>query len=157
RDVQMALDSFLRSAGSHDPWTFGDTYPQLVGEHFSHAGGYASSIITHHMGTYVRRSLGDLFTTWLQSPVFYALEGANPDGTLPNDDHGAEPGLNSSPNLGPEFGTPPVNEPLWVTALLYLSTWEQFTFLLLPLLLVVLGVRLLRRPKDMQAFLQLAL
>src|SRR5262249_2169617 len=70
RDVQMALDSFLRSAGSHDPWTFGDTYPQLVGEHFSHAGGYASSIITHHIGTYVRRSLGDLFTTWLQSPVF---------------------------------------------------------------------------------------
>src|SRR5262249_6403915 len=104
-----------------------------------------------------RRSLGDLFTTWLQSPVFYALEGANPDGTLPNDDHGAEPGLNSYPNLGHEFGTPPVNEPLWVTALLYLSTWEQFTFLLLPLLLVVLGVRLLRRPNDMQAFLQLAL
>src|SRR5262249_31741938 len=66
-------------------------------------------------------------------------------------------GLNTYLNGGHEFGTPAVNEPVWVTALLDLSTLEQLSYLLLPLLLVGVGLWLWRRPRDVAAFLLLAL
>src|SRR5262249_37821908 len=139
-------------------WGFGTQYPEFGGQ-YSLAGDYARSVITHNMGMYVKDSLGDLFTTWRTPAVFYALEGAAPDGTLPGHVRGVLhlPGINSYLNRGQRVGTSPVNEPLWVTALLDLSTMEQLAYVLLPLLLGLLGLWLWRRPRDVQAFLLLAL
>jgi hypothetical protein len=156
RDVQAAVSAFAR-AGGRDPWIFRAQHPQLSGVWFARAGDYARSIIAHNSSTYVWDSLHDLLTTWRAPPAFYALEGAGPDGKLPHDETGAIPDLNSYLNVGHAFATPPVNEPLWVTALLDLSTLEQLAFLLLPLLLVLLGVWLWRHPGDVQAFVMLAL
>src|SRR5262249_33094102 len=144
-------------AGGSDPWTFVSQYPQLSGSRFVLAGDYARSVITHNWETYVQASLGDLWTTWRTPPVFYVLEGATPDGRLPPDDQGTPPGLNSYRHRTQPFGPSAVNEPVWVTALLDLSTLEQLSYLLLPLLLVGVGLWLWRRPRDVAAFLLLAL
>src|SRR5262249_22779245 len=82
-EVQQALDAFLR-VGDGSPWDFAARYPQAAGPRATRAGAYARALISRHLGTYVQASLGDLLPTWRTPPVFYALEGASPDGHLPS-------------------------------------------------------------------------
>lgn len=144
-----------------DPFQFPGVAPQkrYWDHHYGPMGAYATAVIWRYPLLYVLHSLGDMPSVCLAPGKFYAIYGAAPDGTItPAADaaSGPRPGLTSYFVLGHGYVTTRY-EPLWVNALLVISTVEGWSYVLLPLLLVFLLLAVWRAPKQAESFVMLAM
>lgn len=144
-----------------DPFRFPGIAPakRYWDHQYGAMGAYATAVIRRYALLYAVDSLRDLPLVCLAPGKFYAIYGAAPDGAIvPAADasRGSLPGITSYNILGYGYVTTRY-EPLWVNALLVLSTFEQWSYVLLPLLLVFLLVAVWRAPKHVASFVMLAM
>lgn len=140
-----------------DPWTFGDEYARrgYAASYYAPMGAYGENLILRHPTEYVLGSLGDVVETWRIRPMLYAMYNVAPDGSWT-----ADPSITSGLqgyNIFYHGFTSTRYEPVWVNALLVLSTAEYWAYLLLPILLVGALVWCWKRPRQTSAFLVLVL
>lgn len=161
--IQADTQTFVASrpqATVPDPFRFPGVAPQkrYWDHNYGPMGAYATAAIRRHPLLYVVSSLRDMPSVCLAPGKFYAIYGAAPDGTLlpAADSSSPKPGITSYFVLGHGYVTTQY-EPFWVNALLVLSTFEQWSYLLLPLLLMFLLAAIWRVPKHVESFVMLAM
>lgn len=150
--LQAELQAYMRS-GAKDPWGFVATYHH-EDNNYRAVGDYARSVVLQAPLTFAVSSLPDLYVAWHAEEKFYAPMYVAPGG---HDLVEIQPivGVNEYWTL---LGDVPArDEPVGVTLLLIVSTYEQSLYVLLPVGLLVLGVWLVRRPREVSAFLLLSI
>lgn len=153
--LRQDLDSYIAS-GQWDPWGVYWAHPKrgYDAHYFAIYGPYSTSIILSHPVEYTLKSLPDIYAVWRAQAILYPDYGTAPDGSLPLAAH-AVPGITGYPYFASETSTEmiaPTYEPVWVTGLLALSTVELASYLLLPILLLVLALVVWRGPRRVERF-----
>ncbi len=130
--IQADVQTYMQSHDAN-PWEFAASYlptKDYAADNWNAPYNYTRYVILHHPGTYLVDSIPDLYYTWLAPPYFVSPTG--------------------SANVYSY-------KPLWVRALILVSILQEDSFWYLPLLLLVLGLLMWRRPRQMEQFLLLAL
>ena len=133
--IQADLETYLATGGKREPWLFGARYPAYAANNYQAAGAFARSLILRHPLTYAKRTLPVVIQTWLVAPTFYAPTNTGAIGA-------------ATIRVGPTWVIP---------GLLDISKAEEDAYLLLPGLLALIGYSLWRRPRDITAFLLIAI
>lgn len=148
--VQSDVHQFV-ATGQREPWLFPGSVPEknYTADNWAVVGGYARSVILHHPFTFFARSIGDLYNTWLAPGTLYPTYGAAPDGKVTTN-WALIPGVTGY--LTAQGLVSPRYEPLWVTAIMNISTIELDSYWFLPLLLIGLVLWLWRRSLSVEKF-----
>lgn len=157
RATQADIEHFVATHPYYPPNPWNLPSDKYNGENgYVPAGQYAENLILHNLGLFAVDSLPDVYKTWRAEPVMYQAFGVAPNGKFITDRH-AVPGISAYPlfRVGAFWGGRVTTryEPAWVNMLLIISTIEQQSYLLLPLLLLWLGWWVWRHPKDPGAFM----
>jgi hypothetical protein len=140
--IQAESSAYIAAHGGIAPW---DYFYELMAQHkmstsptyhYQDYGDFSRYIILHHPGTFVLRTIPDIFRAWiitdyqLYPDYGFGRTYPQPAGGLPY----LEPGISAYPTL--EGTVPAAAQPAWVNAWLILSTLEELSFGLLPLVLL---------------------
>lgn len=157
RSTQADIEHFVAAYPSYppNPWDLPlDKYSWANG--YAPAGKYAENLILHNLGLFAVDSIPDIFKTWTAEPVMYQAFGAAPNGKFIKNPN-AVPGISAYHlfRVGDFWGGLVTTryEPVWVNMLLIISTIEQQSYILLPLLFLWLGLWVRRHPKDVDSFI----
>jgi hypothetical protein len=156
--LQTKLDAWVTNRDYVDPWIFSDDtklYYENTG--FQLAGSYARYVIIHHPLTFLQHSVPDVLREWMNTGQLYSQYGVTATGAAPP----TEPswadvvGFTAYPELvGTVSGS---YNPGWITVLLALSTLENYGYLLVPLFLLLAGLRLQARRSNGDMFVMLCM
>jgi hypothetical protein len=144
--------------GKYDPWDFATAYRlPFEQEHFSVEGAFAWSIIERHPLEYLGNSIPDVLNVWLAPLYFYPPYGPLTGAQTPASSNGtmAVPGFTAYQELSGLVSSR--YEPGWINVLLAISTYEQYSYLLLPILVCAFAIYAARRPKNVEGIVLLAL
>lgn len=160
-DTQTFVSSRTDPYDVPDPFQFPGVAPskKYWQSGYSPMGAYATAVIRRYPGIYLIDSLEDMVTTWQAPAELYAPYGTAPNGAYippPSSYNGSMPGITSYLVHYHGYVTTQY-EPTWVNMLLLLSTFEQWSYYLLPVLLLCLLVWVWRRPKHIESFVMLAM
>lgn len=141
-----------------DPWAF----PQyFAGQRdyndgqFDALGQFAENVVLRHPLPFVVGGLKDMVAVWLAPPILYATFNTNPSGQVVKDTS-VIPGITGY-DIFRNGLTGMQYEPWWINLLLILSTVMQYSYYLLPALLLITLGRMWRKRFSPPIFLTMAL